>query len=102
MAMLYTPDGRTKVVRPSNGTHWTLAELQGFVGGYIEVLRTVDGGFMVINEMGKVLDPPLEANYPATRLYIHGRRDVIVGPAVVVDTMLELDGPEEGTNGNLH
>jgi hypothetical protein len=94
---LYTPDGRTKEVRPANGKWWTLTELQGFVGGFVEVLRTVDGGFMVINELGKVVDPPLELNIPATRLYIHGRRDVVLGPALVVDTREELDAPDKVT-----
>lgn len=95
MATLYTPDGRTKEVRPSNGVHWTLEELQGFVDGYIEIARTLDGRFMVINELGKVLPVPLELNIPATRLYIHGRHDVILGNALVVDTILELDGPKD-------
>ena len=90
MATLFTPDGRTKEVRPSNGTQWTFAELSFFVGGYWEVLRTVDGGFMVTNELAKLIDPPLELNYPATRLYIHGRRDVILGSALVVDSRDEL------------
>jgi hypothetical protein len=93
MATLYMTDGRTKEVRPSNGVHWTLEELQGFVGGYIELVSTIDGRFMVINEEGKLKE--LELNIPATRLYIHGRRDVILGDALVVDTKLELDGPDD-------
>ena len=101
MATLYQTDGRTKEVRPSNGVHWTLEELQAFVGGYyIEIVSTTDGRFMVISEWGKLKG--MELNIPATRLYIHGRRDVIVGDALVVDTRLELDGPEEDdeeTNG---
>ena len=92
---LMTTDGRTKEVRPSNGVHWTLEELQGFVGGYIEVVGTVDERFMVINELGKILQPPLDLNIPASRLYLHGRLDVILGNALVVDTRLELDGPED-------
>jgi hypothetical protein len=95
MALLIEPTGRTKEIRPGNGSHWTLEELQGLVGGYIEVVRTIDGGFMVINEHGKVLDPPLELNIPATRCYVHGRKDVILGPALVVDTREELDAPAE-------
>jgi len=91
--MLFQTDGRTKLLTPKNGSHWTLEELQGLVGGYIEVVSTVDRRFMVVNDEGKRLN--LELNIPATRLYIHGRRDVILGPAVVVDTRLELDGPEE-------
>jgi len=92
---LYKTDGRTQDVRPANGVHWTLEELQGFVGGYIEVVRTVDGRFMVINELSKILQPPLDLNIPATRLYRYGHSDVILGAAVVVDTRLELDGPED-------
>jgi hypothetical protein len=92
-SMLYLPDGRTKQVRPANGAHWTTEELRGVVGGHTEVLRTVDGEFMVVNEAYKVVSPPLELNYPATRLWVEGRRDVILGPALVVDTRLELDGP---------
>jgi Domain of unknown function (DUF3846) len=95
MAMLFQTNGLVRMIEPANGVHWTLEELQGIVGGYIEVVSTIDGRFMVINEHGKVLDPPLDLNIPATRLYIHGRRDVILGPAVVVDTKLELDGPED-------
>lgn len=95
MTALYETSGRVKEIEPSNGVHWTLEELQNLVGGYIEIVCTIDGRFMVINEEGKVLNPPLDLNIPATRLYIHGRRDTIHGPAVVVDTKLELDGPEE-------
>jgi hypothetical protein len=89
--LLYMPDGRTKVVRPANGEHWTRAELQDLMGGYTEVIRTVDGEFMVINEAMAVLDPPLEANYPATRLWVNGRKAVVFGNALVVATREELD-----------
>jgi hypothetical protein len=98
---LYTPDGRTKEIRPANGAYWTMEEKQAFVGGNPEVLRTVDGGFMVINEEGKILNPPLELNIPATRLYIHGRRDVILGPALVVDTREELEATDETSTETL-
>lgn len=95
MATLYQTDGRVKEIQPANGAHWTEEELQGLVGGYFEVVCTIDGRFMVINDAGKIMRPPLELNIPATRIYIHGRKDVILGPAVVVDTRLELDGPDE-------
>ena len=94
MATLYTPDGRVREIRPS-GSHWTEEELQELVGGYFEVVSTIDCRYMVINDAGKMTNPPLDLNIPATRLYIHGRKDVILGPAVVVDTKLELDGAEE-------
>lgn len=92
-AMLYMPDGRTKIVHPANGTHWTTAELRDFVGGYTEVVKTVDGEFMVINEAMAVLDPPLELNRPATRLWVEGRKAVIFGNALVVSTREELYEP---------
>ena len=94
--MLYTPEPveMVQMIHPK-GAHWTLEELQELVGGYIEIVRTIDGRFMVINETGKMVTPMLPLNKNATRIYLHGRHDPIVGPAVVVDTMLELDGPAE-------
>lgn len=99
---LYKTDGTIELVVPSNGVHWTLEELQKMVGGYIEVKRTLDAKWMVINELGKVVAPMLPLNKAATKVYIHGRTDPIVGPAVVVDTRLELDGPEEEENGSIN
>lgn len=98
MTHLYRTDGRVSVIQP-HGTTWSLEELQSIVGGYIEVVRTLDGKFMVINEEGKLKG--LELNIPATRLYVHGRRDVIVGPAVVVDSRLEMDGPDDAEDDGL-
>jgi hypothetical protein len=89
--MIYMPDGRTRVVHPANGKHWTLAELRSFVGGYTEKLRTVDGGVMVVNEAYKVVYTADDLNYQATRLWVKGRQDVILGPAVVVDSLAELE-----------
>jgi hypothetical protein len=84
-------DGRTMSLRPANGVSWSLGELQTLVGGFIEVVQTVEGHFMVINEMGKVRNPPMDLNIPATRLYKYGRLDVILGPAVVIETLEEMD-----------
>lgn len=94
MTHLYQTDGRVRAIRPS-GSHWTVEELQELVGGYFAVVSTIDNRYMVINDNGKILNPPLDPNFPATRLYIHGRQDYIAGPAVVVDTKLELDGADE-------
>jgi hypothetical protein len=92
VAVLYETSGRTKEIHPPHGGYFTLAELQAIVGGYIEIVRTVDGEFMVINEMGKL--EGLELNIPATRIYQHGRRDPIVGNAIVFATKAEME-PEE-------
>jgi hypothetical protein len=93
MGMIYMTDGRTKQVRPSNGEFWTFDEKQAIVKGYPEVVRTVDDRWMVINDAGKVTG--LELNIPATRLYIHGRTDVVMGDVLVVDTWAELEEPLE-------
>jgi hypothetical protein len=91
---LYRTNGVIEPIQP-HGAIWSLEELQGIVGGYIEIVHTLDGKFMVVNETGKVQNPPLPLNIAATRIYMHGRHDPIVGPALVVDTKLELDGPDE-------
>ena len=89
-SFLYTPepDEQIVIVKP-RGEYWLLKELQELVGGYIEVVRTIDGRFMVINEKGKLHRLPL--NKQATRVYQHGLVDPIVGPALIVDTRKELD-----------
>jgi hypothetical protein len=93
MATLYRTDGTMEVLQPWNGVNWSLEELQTIVGGYIELGGTVDGRFMVLDEEGKLKGKPL--NVAATRLYKYGRHDPVVGEVLVVDTRLELDGPEE-------
>jgi hypothetical protein len=86
-------NGKREVVVPANGKHWTLRELQAKVGGYIEIVRTHDGRWLVVNELGKLNQLP--PNPAATELYIFNEVDGIVGNVVVVDTRYELDGPEE-------
>lgn len=93
MATLYRADGTTEALQPSNGVNWNIAELQNLVGGYIEVARTTDGRFLVLDEEGKLKHKPL--NVAATRLYQHGRHDPVVGAAVVIDTFLEMNGRDE-------
>jgi hypothetical protein len=93
MAMLLRADGSAEMLQPPNGVNWQLAELQTLVGGYIEVGRTIDGKYLVLDEEGKLKRKPL--NIAATRLYQYGRHDPIVGDAVVIDTFLEMNGPEE-------
>jgi hypothetical protein len=91
---LLETNGTVREVHP-RGAIWSLEELQGFVGGYIEVLRTRDGKYLVSNECAKIVDPPLDINVNATLVYRRGDSDYIAGPALIVDTKLELDGPDE-------
>jgi hypothetical protein len=93
--VLYQTNGTIVPIAPANGVRWSLEELQGLVGGYIETCTTIDGRIMIINEHGKIVEPMLPLNEEATRIYCHGLVDPIVGPAVVVDSLQELNGPED-------
>lgn len=67
MSKLIKADGTTVEVRPNNGTDYTLEELQGFVGGYIEIVPTYkDDEILVVNEEGKLEGLPF--NKEATLL----------------------------------
>lgn len=93
MATMYRADGAVEALQPPNGVNWELAELQTLVGGYIEVVVTHDGKYLVIDEEGKLKQKPVNAE--ATKLYRYGAHDPIVGDAIVIDTNLEMNGPED-------
>lgn len=93
MATFLRASGEREVLSPPNGVNWGLADLQTLVGDYIEVVATTDGRYMVLDELGKLKHKPL--NREATILYIHGRHDPIVGDVVIIDTKLEMNGPDE-------
>lgn len=78
---LISVDG-TETQVESAKAKFSLEELQGFVGGYIELTRTNDGRDMYVNEEGKLEGMPYNAK--ATALYRHGGADPIVGPALVI------------------
>jgi hypothetical protein len=89
MATLFKTDGTQTEVSPKNGRKFTLEELQGYVEGFIEVVRTHDGRLMVIDEEGKLKGKPY--NRGATHLYECGSRDPIVGDAII-GTRKEMSG----------
>ena len=45
-------------MQPKNSTDFSLEELKGFVGGYIEIVHIGRGQIMVVNEEGKLLGLP--------------------------------------------
>jgi hypothetical protein len=55
VAKLITPDGKCTPVVPKNGKQFSLKELQGFVGGYIEMVAppSKNGAVIICNEDGK-------------------------------------------------
>lgn len=83
MDKLIMADGRIRTVVPKNGTDYTLAELQHFVDGYIQVLRLNRRKVLVINEEGKMRGLPV--NQTATTYYrLHtSSNDFIVGNALL-------------------
>ena len=82
MATLYRTNGTQEQVAPQNGTSFDLKEMQGYVGGYIEIVESPDGRLIVLNEEGKLERLPL--NRAATAIYADPH-DFIVGDALVVD-----------------
>ena len=68
-----------------------LKQAQEFVGGYVEGIQFPNGDYLIINEEGKLMGLPL--NPEATALwratfdndnYVTGRKDFVVGPAILI------------------
>ena len=83
MAKIIFPNGAELEVMPSNGTDFSLSEMQAVVGGYIEVLRLDNKELIVVNEEGKLMG--LDVNDKATRYMKANSRydDVLVGNVLV-------------------
>ena len=81
-AFLEKADGTKRFIEPENGTDFSLKELQGYVGGYIEIISLGRGERMVVNEEGKLLGLPY--NDGATFwCRVAGLGHTIVGDAVI-------------------
>ena len=82
--IIYT-DKEAEDYTPKNGKTFELDELQGIVGGWIEIVRLKDGRIIVIDEEGKSKDKAV--NIPATNILRrdHYTTDYIVGTAIVCD-----------------
>lgn len=65
MARWIKTSGEITEVRPKNGRDFSLSELQGFVGGYIELVWLHGDTVMVVNEEGLVKGLPFNANATA-------------------------------------
>ena len=83
--IIYT-DKEVEDYTPKNGKTFELDELQGIVGGWIEIVRLKDGRIIVIDEDGKSKGKAV--NIPATNIMRrdHYTTDYIVGTAIVCDS----------------
>lgn len=87
MATLYKTDGTREDVTPANGTDFKYDELKNFVEGYIEIVHLGKKKVMVVNEEGKLMNLPVNAE--ATKVMLEMlpmSRDYIVGNALVCKT----------------
>lgn len=84
MATLIKSDGTTSEVRPASGASFTLAELQGYVGGYIQMI-SVGSSLYVLNEEGKLLGLPanMAATHRAHDFLYHG--DYLCGDVLICE-----------------
>jgi hypothetical protein len=62
MATLYKTNGETIQVSPKEGSTFTLEELQGYVEGYIQLVPTQSGDYIVVNEEGILYNLPFNSN----------------------------------------
>mgnify|MGYP003629337053 FL=1 len=82
-AQIINTNAEVKSVKPIQDNVFNLKELQGFVNGYIQIVKTRDERVMVINEEAKITNLPY--NEIATSLYVYGNHDPIHGDVVVMD-----------------
>ena len=93
MAKLIKADGNVVEVSPKNaGKCFTLEELKGFVGGWIECINISHKQVMVINEEGKLMNLPYNAvATEAFRMAFQPTDDFIVGDALLCEIGTEID-----------
>ena len=84
MGILIKTNGQALKITPKSGSKFTLEELQGYVGGYIERIE-LRGRFMLVNEEGKIFN--LKPNTRATMLATQESAvwDIIRGDVVVLN-----------------
>ena len=86
MATLIKTDGTIITVHPKtgNGTAFSLEELQGYVGGYIETIYAGNGRIGVVNEEGRLM-----------RLQPNPRASLVAGYDLVGDVLICENGEIE-------
>ena len=82
-------NGEEVHVNPSNGSNFSLDELQSYVGGYIEII-SIGNQSLILNEEGKRND--LKVNEKATTMFKnqYGNVDFVVGDVLVCPSEMVL------------
>lgn len=73
--VFFPPSGMAAVCCPEDGKKWTLAELQQWIGGYIELVKIADGFTLVLDEDGQAKKLPIN---------MHFSKYGFVGPALLI------------------
>lgn len=84
-ATIFQVDGTRREVTPADGVYFSLEEMQKIVGGYIQILPLNEEMMLVVNEDGKIMDPPLPVN-PSATLFTRNliaNDDLIVGDVLI-------------------
>ncbi len=77
-------NGTMSMVEPANKSDYTLKELQGIVGGHIEIID-LGKRYLVVNEEGKIMRLPYNTMATNWMLVAIGGNDFIVGHALLCD-----------------
>ena len=85
MATLIRVNGSRETVTPATPPAFTLEEMHGFVGGYIELLQCGDGSIMILNEEGKLIGLPRN---PLATVYAQARVDLLPGDYIAGDAVI--------------
>ena len=86
-ALLYAAELSVAHIRPANGLHFKLAELQGYVGGRIEILNLEKEGLphrlLVVHEEGKLISLPFNLLATIEWIRYYGETDFVSGDAII-------------------
>jgi len=85
-ARLYRADLREEPAFPASGVdgEFTLEELQGLVGGLIQIINLPDGRLMVMDEEGKLKGKPRNRTATKLAMEVLFEGDYIAGDAVII------------------
>jgi hypothetical protein len=84
-SLLITAKDELKHTPPANGKAYTLEEMQGLVGGYVQILETPLGHLMVMDEEGKFKKKPYNMAATTIMRSVLGRGDYVAGDVIYCD-----------------